>query len=117
MPDGKPDLSGMWYQQRIVDRGKPEMTVSATAADNARSITDMPQSHCQPMGFMIGPQLLAWKTVQTPALLVEIIEGELPRQIFLDGRGHPKDLNPTWMVTLSGIGTATRWWWNYRFQQ
>jgi hypothetical protein len=26
---------------------------------------------------------------------VILIEGELPRQVFLDGRGHPKDLNPS----------------------
>ena len=31
MPDGKPDLSGVWYPQRIVDPGKPEMMPWAEA--------------------------------------------------------------------------------------
>jgi hypothetical protein len=35
--------------------------------------------------------------VQTQALLVIIMEGELPRQIFLDGGSHPKDWNPAWL--------------------
>jgi hypothetical protein len=26
-----------------------------------------------------------------------LFEGDLPRQVFLDGRGHPKELNPAWL--------------------
>jgi len=26
-----------------------------------------------------------------------LYEGEFPRQIYMDGRGHPKDPNPTWL--------------------
>jgi hypothetical protein len=39
-----------------------------------------------------------WKTVQTPGLLVILFEGNIHtyRQIFIDGREHPKDLDPTW---------------------
>jgi hypothetical protein len=39
------------------------------------------------------------KFVQTPQLLVILLEGSAPgfRQIFLDGRPHPKDFNPSWM--------------------
>ncbi len=39
-----------------------------------------------------------YKFVQTPTLIVAIHESDTPgvRQIFLDGRGHPADLNPTW---------------------
>ena len=100
MPDGKPDLSGMWHQQRTVDPGKPETkawaeaVVKERAENNAR---DFPQSHCQPLGVILAPTLQFWKTVQTQTLLVIIVEGELPRQVFLDGRGHPKDWNPAWM--------------------
>jgi len=98
--DGKPDLSGMWDQQRTVDPGKPEIKAWAEAVVRERTennAKDFPQSHCQPLGVILAPTLQRWKTVQTPALLVIIVEGELPRQVFLDGRGHPKDLNPTWM--------------------
>jgi len=39
------------------------------------------------------------KLVQTPSLLVMLFEDDTPshRQVFLDGRGHPKDPNPNWM--------------------
>jgi len=100
MPGGKPDLSGMWYQQKTIDPGKPELKpwaealVKERAENNAR---DFPQSRCQPLGIILAPTLLPWKTVQTPALLVIIAEGDLTRQVFLDGRSHPKDWNPTWL--------------------
>jgi hypothetical protein len=100
MPDGKPDLSGMWYQQRTVDRGKPEMKAWAEAVVKERAenhARDFPQSRCQPLGIILAPQLSPWKTVQTAALLVIFAEFDLPRQIFLDGRGHPNDWNPTWL--------------------
>jgi hypothetical protein len=100
MPDGKPDLSGMWYQQRTVDPGKPEMKAWAEAIVKERAenhARDFPQSRCQPLGIILAPKLLPWKTVQTPTLLVIISEIDLTRQVFLDGRSHPKDWNPTWL--------------------
>jgi hypothetical protein len=100
MPDGKPDLSGMWHLQRTVDPGKPEIKAWAEAVAKERTennARDFPQSRCQPLGVILAPTLSYWKTVQTQALLVIITEGELPRQVFLDGRRHPKDLNPTWL--------------------
>jgi hypothetical protein len=100
MQDGKPDLSGMWYQQRTVDAGKPEMKAWAEAIVKERAenhARDFPQSRCQPLGIVLAPQISPWKTVQTPALLVVFAEFDLPRQIFLDGRGHPKDWDPTWL--------------------
>jgi hypothetical protein len=100
MPDGKPDLSGMWYAQRTVDPGKPEMKAWAEAVVKERAENngkDFPQSRCQPLGIILAPKLLPWKTVQTPALLVIIAEVDLTRQVFLDGRGHPNDWNPTWL--------------------
>jgi len=100
MPDGKTDLSGMWYQQRTVDPGKPEMKAWAEVVVKERAETnakDFPKARCQPLGVTLAPTLQPWKTVQTQALLLIIAEGELPRQVFLDGRGHPKDWNPTWL--------------------
>jgi hypothetical protein len=100
MPNGRPDLSGVWYQQRTVDPGKLEMKPWAEAVAKERmenNAKDFPQARCQPLGIVLAPTLQAWKTVQTQALLVIIVEGELPRQIFLDGRSHPKDWNPAWL--------------------
>jgi hypothetical protein len=99
MPDGQPELAGVWYPRRVVDPGKPELkpwaqgVVKERMANNQK---DFPQTHCWPLG-LIANMLQVWKLVQTPALLVILIEGELPRQVFTDGRDHPKDLNPTWV--------------------
>jgi Carboxypeptidase regulatory-like domain len=100
MPDGKPDLSGMWFQQKTIAPGKPEIKAWAEAVVKERAennAKEFPQSRCQPLGIMLAPALLPWKTVQTPTLLVIIAEGDLTRQVFLDGRAHPKDLNPAWL--------------------
>jgi len=106
-PDGKPDLSGVWYAQRPVDPGKPEplpwaeALLRERAANNAK---DAPGAHCLPRGLTNAGALFPYKLVQTPKLLVMLFEDDIPshRQVFLDGRGHPKDPNPRWMGYSSG---------------
>lgn len=101
-PDGKPDLSGVWYTQRPVDPGKPEPLPWAEklfeerAANNSK---DSPGAHCLPRGITNAGALFPFKLVQTPKLLVMIFEDDIPshRQVFLDGRGHPKNMDPLWM--------------------
>ena len=100
--EGKPDLSGVWYAQRTVDPGKPSPLPWADelqrdrAANNSK---DSPGAHCLPRGLTNAGALFPYKLVQTPALLVMIFEDDTPshRQVFLDGRGHPRDPNPNWM--------------------
>jgi Carboxypeptidase regulatory-like domain len=100
--DGKPDLSGVWYAQRTVDAGKPEplpwaeALLKERAANNSK---DAPGAHCLPRGITNAGALFPFKLVQTSSLLVMLFEDDIPshRQVFLDGRGHPKDPNPMWM--------------------
>jgi hypothetical protein len=100
--DGKPDLSGVWFAQRTVDAGKPEplpwaeALLRERAANNAK---DAPGAHCLPRGITNAGALFPFKLVQTPTLLVMLFEDDIPshRQVFLDGRAHPKDPNPMWM--------------------
>jgi hypothetical protein len=100
--DGKPDLSGVWYAQRPVDAGSPqplpwaEALLKERAANNSK---DAPGAHCMTRGITLAGALFPYKLVQTPTVLVMIFEDDIPshRQVFLDGRSHPKDPNPTWM--------------------
>jgi hypothetical protein len=100
--DGKPDLSGVWYSQRTIDPGKPEMkawaeTIFKERAENNHK--DSPQSRCQPLGVVYSAVLThAWRIAHTPTFMMMISEMDAPgyRQIYLDGRAHPKDLFPTW---------------------
>ena len=100
--EGKPDLSGVWYAQRTVDPGKPEPLPWADALQRERAANnskDAPGARCLPRGLTNAGALFPYKLVQTPALLVMLFEDDTPshRQVFLDGRGHPKEPNPNWM--------------------
>jgi Carboxypeptidase regulatory-like domain len=100
MQDGKPDLSGVWLPSFPTDPGKPEPLPWAATLIKKRtedSGKDIPSGHCLPLGVIMSTFLFPYKLVQTPKLLVILYEGEFPRQIFLDGRAHPKDPNPSWL--------------------
>lgn len=99
---GKPDLTGVWYTQRPVDPGKPDPLPWAQKLYEERVATnskDSPGAHCLPRGITNAGALFPFKLVQTPTLLVMIFEDDIPshRQVFLDGRPHPKDADPKWM--------------------
>jgi hypothetical protein len=101
MPDGKPDLSGFWAPGPA-DRSEDEPPQGLPWAEAvvkeriANDLRDMPTARCLPNG--VAAQAGRGKFVQTPNLLV-ILE-EFPgdtRQVFLDGRAHPKDFDPAWL--------------------
>src|ERR1700722_2431729 len=100
--DGKPDFSGVWFAQRTVDAGKPEPLPWAETLLRERGANngkEAPGARCLPRGITNAGALFPFKLVQTPGLLVMLFEDDIPshRQVFLDGRGHPKDPNPMWM--------------------
>jgi hypothetical protein len=101
-PDGKPDLSGVWFAQRTVDPGKPEPLpwVAALLKERvANNFKDSPGAHCLTRGVAAAGALFPYQLVQTRTLLVMLFEDDIPshREVYLDGRGHPKDPNPAWM--------------------
>ena len=109
-PDGKADLSGIWraaegkYLQNITG-DLPEVPFQPWAAALYKERVAVlakgrPTERCLPHGvpdaMMVrtGP----WKIVQTPRVtLILFEEMNHYRQVFTDGRGFPKDPNPTWL--------------------
>jgi hypothetical protein len=57
---------------------------------------DSPAARCMPDAILRLTPI--FKVLQTATVMMLVIEGETPGyyQVFLDGRGHPKDLNPAW---------------------
>jgi hypothetical protein len=99
--EGKPDLSGMWIN--VYNPDTPPPSLQPWAAEVLRQRTennskDFPGGYCLPANAASITRAFPYKFVQTPSLIVVIHESDTPglRQIFLDGRGHPKDWNPTW---------------------
>ena len=99
--DGKPDLSGLWLPGQDLEPEVPAFQPwAAEAAEKYRDHPgDDPRARCLPTGVTRMHALDLVKFIQTPGLLIALVEGAPPgvRQIFLDGRRHPADLQPTWM--------------------
>jgi len=91
-PSAKPPDMTPWAQARY-DKAMPGYGPKATVDTND------PILRCNPSGI---PRILVWpqpfEIVQTPDRVFMFFEHErVWRQIWIDGRGHPKDLEPTWM--------------------
>jgi hypothetical protein len=93
-PEGRPDLTGIWAAKSDPKSQKPVLTPAGAAAlEKTRESTP---AHCLPGSPLIGAGI--YKFVQTPALLIVIFKDLIGyRQIFLDGRSHPKDADPSWL--------------------
>ena len=99
--DGKPDLSGVWYPGPDLEPEVPPMLPWAEELAKQRSskVGDDPRAQCLPSGIVRTHGLDLAKLVQTPTLLIMLVESSVPgvRQVFLDGRRHPPDVQPSWL--------------------
>jgi len=98
MPNGKPDFSGTWNGSEDPSAEEAAALPWAAALQKQRvenHFKDSPSGFCLPgEGFPSSP--LVYKFVQTPKLLLQLVEDEPNfRQVFLNGT-HPKDPDPTW---------------------
>ncbi|HUI79326.1 MAG TPA: hypothetical protein VLY24_15475 [Bryobacteraceae bacterium] len=132
--DGKPDFSGVWNPDRhfiydITSALKPGEVLAlqpwAAELTKKRLSKEDPEANCLPTGV---PRLPPYplKIVQTPSLLVILFEGNIHsyRQVFLDGRSHPKDLDPTWYgdsigkwdgdtLVIDTVGFNDKFWFDF----
>jgi hypothetical protein len=122
--DGKVDLTGVWVPLTGAGggagggaaggpagagggggRGQPPM--QPWAQEMQRKLNELrgpdqqnPGAYCLPQSAILSMVGFPYKFVQTPDVIVQMVEFATPgiRQIFMDGRPHPKpeDWNPTW---------------------
>jgi len=106
MSNGKPDLSGVWLFELGADPypQPPDAHPWAQEIFEERMASDgrnHPHTKClpgdAPTPYGGGSPFIS-KIVQKPELMVVLLE-DLPgyRQIFVDGRAHPEDPNPSWV--------------------
>jgi hypothetical protein len=134
LADGHVDLSGVWNGGGPVgDLAQglaPGETIPLTAAGKAimdkRQSKDDPEANCLPTGIpRIAPY--PWRIVQDPTHVYFLFEGNIHsyRQIFMDGRPHPADPDPTWYghsigkwegdtLVVDTIGFNDKFWFDFR---
>jgi len=110
LPDGTPDFSGVWVGSGpigdisggLIPGEELVLLPEAAALMKSRMAADDPEARCLPTGVpRIAPY--PWRIAQVPAYgkathLFFLFEGNIHsfRQIFMDGREHPDDLEATW---------------------
>ena len=132
--DGKVDFTGIWTADRnfiydIHDALKPgeELPLQPWALKTAkeRLSKDDPEALCLPTGVPRQAPY-PWRIMQNSTHMFFLFEGNIHsyRQIFLDGRPHPKDLNPNWYghssakwegdtLVIDSIGFNDRFWFDF----
>jgi hypothetical protein len=96
--DGNPNLSGVWNgNDDPYPEDPPYLPAAAELSKKwlAENFKNDPGVRCIP-GDALLQGSSTWRIVQTPTLLVTIVEGPpFARQVYLDGRSHPNVDNPT----------------------
>ena len=132
--DGRPDFSGLWQGGGPINdiaQGLPKgetlpLLPSARKILESRLSKDDPQAHCLPSGVpRIAPY--PWRIVQTPTHIFFLFEANIHsyRQIFMDGRKHPADPDPTWYghsigrfegdtLVVDTVGFNDKFWFDFK---
>src|SRR5438309_2134305 len=110
LPDGKPDLNGVWERPFVPDmtkngrgqQGTPVLPFTPPYAEKFKNYDPAKfdyTAHCLPQGLtrsMNSPFPI--RIVQTPKIVAILYEAwNVFEIIYADGRPHPKDWEPTWI--------------------
>jgi len=134
LPNGKPDLAGVWsgggpvgdLADGLAKGDTIPLLPEAKRVMDARQSKDDPEANCLPTGIpRIAPY--PWRIVQTPTHIFFLFEGNIHsyRQIFMDGRKHPDDPDPTWYghsigkweddtLVVDTVGFNDKFWFDFR---
>lgn len=117
MPDGKPNLQGVWQHPYVSDmskdrlpdqKGAGELPFTAAGADNFKSYdpTNFDYTgHCLPFGLLRSMNVGGYpiQFMQNDTYLALLFEQNTWfHVVYIDGRDHPKDLDPTWFGNSIG---------------
>ena len=113
LPNGQVDLSGVWQGGGPVGDIRMGLAKGETLPIrpewqkimDARMSKDDPEANCLPTGVPRRDPY-PWRIVQTQTHTFMLFEGNIHsyRQVFMDGRKHPSDFDPTW------YGHSIGWW-------
>jgi hypothetical protein len=132
--DSIPDFSGVWQGGGAVNdigEGLPPGESLPLLPDARRKMeslksSDDPEANCLPTGVpRIAPY--PWRIVQTPTHVFFLFEANIHsyRQIFMDGRPHPPDPDPTWYghsigryegrtLVVDTVGYNDKFWFDFK---
>jgi hypothetical protein len=110
MPDGKPDLQGVWQHPYVPDmskdredqKGAGELPFTPAGANNFKNY-DVSKfdytGHCLPFGLLRSMNVGGYpiQFMQNSKYIAFLFEQNTWfHVVYMDGRGHPKSLEPTW---------------------
>jgi len=113
LANGRADFSGLWRPADIfliedislgLRKGDAiDLTPAAAETMKKHQSKDDPETNCLPTGVPRHAPY-PWKIVESPPYIYFLFEGNIHsyRQIFMDGRAHPADVNPTWYGHSTG---------------
>jgi hypothetical protein len=134
LADGRPDFSGVWQGGGPVGdlaQGMPKgvdvpLNEAGKTLMASRQSKDDPEANCLPTGVPRQAPY-PWRVLQTPTHIFILFEGNIHsyRQIFVDGRKHPDDPDPTWYghsvghyegqtLVVDTIGFNDKFWFDFR---
>jgi len=133
-PGTIPDLSGVWQGGGPVNdiaeglppgQSIPLLPEARRKMETLKS-SDDPEANCLPTGVPRQAPY-PWRIVQTPTHVFFLFEGNIHsyRQIFVDGRKHPADPDPTWYghsigwyegltLVVDTVGYNDKFWFDFK---